>query len=342
MKGSALLIAILLLALAGVVATALAELGRLALARAHADRDGMRAWFLAEAGLAETVAAIPAGHRFTASLRAAPPPVPATGGPWSYGVAFVDDGDEHPNDPTADVNARVMLRVSAYGPAPVRRRLEAVLGRRAEPLMPGAATLAGDLRTLTPDFPLDGRDFDVGSACTMETGESARDGLSLPEGAALPMLAGPEQVRGRSAPPSIVRGPAPDLGEVAAGPNATRVPAGALPAILGTLGDPRFTVVAGDAAADGAASGAGTLYVAGRLRVTGRLDFRGVVAAAGGIEIASGGRLEVCGGMWAAGAPALDARGGGFVRASRAALRLAATVAPLPAPVRVIATREAS
>jgi hypothetical protein len=202
-------IAILLVALAGALATALAELGRRAIGRARLDRDGVRAWFLAEAGLADTVATLPAGSSFTAALRAAPGPPPAAGAAWSYAAGFLDDRDDDPADDTADVNARVILRVNAFGPAPVRRRLEAVVGRNADPLLPGALTLGGDARALTADFLLDGRDFDMHSGCTLAGSAADRPGLSLPDGAALPMLAAPAQVRGRGDAPSIGRGPAP-------------------------------------------------------------------------------------------------------------------------------------
>lgn len=341
-SGSALLVAILLMALAGVLATGLTELGRTALRRARLDRDGVRAWFVAEGGLAETVAALPAGHRFDDALQATPAP-PAAGGPaWSYVVGFLDDADDHPADGTADVNARVILRVNAFGPTPVRRRLEAILGRGTDPLLPGALTLAGGVGALTADFLLDGRDFGMSSGCTLPDAGSARPGLSLPEGAGLPMLAAPEQIQGRGGAPSIARGAAPGFDEVATARTATRLAAGALPASLGDAATPRFTVVAGDATADAVTSGAGVLYVAGRLRIGGRLGFTGLIAAAGGITLAPGAVLEVCGGAWAAGTPALDARGSGFVRASRTALRLAATLAPLPAPARVLAVREPS
>ncbi|MEO6028251.1 MAG: hypothetical protein ABIR79_15410, partial [Candidatus Binatia bacterium] len=158
--------------------------------------------------------------------------------------------------------------------------------------------------------------------------------------ATLPLLADPEQIRGRGDAPSITREPAPDFDEVATALGATHVAGGALAATLGADATPRFTVVDGDATADMVTSGAGTLYVAGRLRVTGRLAFTGMVAAAGGIELAPGATMEICGGAWAGGAPAVDVRGSGFVRASAAALRLAASVAPLPAAARVIAARE--
>jgi len=339
-RGSALVIAILLVALAGILATGLAELGRLTIGRARVSRDGTRAWFLAEAGLAETVAALPAGRAFTTALRDHPAPVAASGAAWTWAVAFLDDADDHPDDRTADVNARVTLRVSAFGPAPVRRRLEAVIGRKVDPIAPGALTTNGDTRTLTPEFLLDGRDFDMSSRCTLAGSAAPRPGLALPDGATLPLLADPEQIRGLGAAPSLTREPAPDFDEVATAPGATHLAGGALAATLGADATPRFTVVDGDATADTVTSGAGTLYVAGRLRVTGRLAFTGMVAAAGGIELAPGATLEICGGAWAGGAPAVDARGTGFVRASAAALRLAASVAPLPAAARVIAARE--
>lgn len=154
----------------------------------------------------------------------------------------------------------------------------------------------------------------------------------------MPLLAG-DQVRGT---PSVRRGPAPDLTEVAAASSATRLAAGRLGATLGDTATPRFTIVNGDAGAETVTSGAGALYVTGRLRISGQLDFRGLVAAAGGVELVAGGTLRLCGGLWAGGSPALDARGTGFVRASAGALRAARAVAPLPALARVIATREAS
>ncbi len=341
-EGSALVLAILLIALAGVVATGLAELGRLALARARLDRDGVRAWHLAEAGLAETIAALPAGHRFTDALRVTPGPPAATGPAWTHAHGFLDDADESPRDDTSDGNARVVLRVNAYGPAPVRRRLEAVLGRASEPLQPGALTLAGDARTLTADFLLDGRDFDMGSGCTILGPGAPRAGLSVPDDGGLPMLAHPEQIRGRGDAPSIERHAAPAFAEVADADHATHVDAGALPSVLGDVATPRFTIIDGDTAAGGSTDGAGVLYVAGRLHVTGRLAFTGALAAADGIVIDPGAVLEVCGGAWAGGTPALDARGTGFIRASSTALRMAATLAPLPARARVLAVREAS
>lgn len=339
-RGSALLAAILLIALAGVLATGLAELGRRALARARLDRDGLRAWYLAEAGLADAVAALPPGHVFTAALGDHPGPPPATGTAWTYAFGFRDDADESPRDDMRDGNARVVLVVHAFGPEPVRRRLEATIVRENAPLQPAAVTLGGDVRSLTPDFSLDGRDFDMATGCTVLGTAAPRAGLSVPAGASLPLLADPDLVRGSGPSPSIARADAPSYAEVADAP-ATRLAAGALPAAVGDAATPRFTRVDGDAAVDAPTSGAGVLYVAGRLRVANRLAFTGLVAATGGFEVAPGATLEICGGAYGAGTPAFDVRGAGFVRASDAALRLAATLAPLPARARVAAVREA-
>ncbi len=71
-RGAALVVAIMILLLAGIAAAALAELGRLAAARARLGRDGTRAWFLAEAGLADVVAAFEPATTFTAALGAEP------------------------------------------------------------------------------------------------------------------------------------------------------------------------------------------------------------------------------------------------------------------------------
>src|SRR5690606_21679129 len=154
-------------------------------------------------------------------------------------------------------------------PAPVRRRLEAVVGRGPDPLLPAALTLDGNVGALTAEFLLDGRDFDMGSGCALLADGPPRAGLALPDGAGLPVLASPEQIRGRGATPSVVRTDAPSFAEVADAAHAERLAAGALAATLGDVAAPRFVRVDGDAVADGDVAGAGVLFVAGRLRVTG-------------------------------------------------------------------------
>ena len=327
------------LALAGAVAAALAELSRMALVRTRLDRDGVRAWFIAEAGLADTVAEMAPGTDFTERITplAPAPPDPA---PWTYVADIRDDADESPNDPAVDSNRRVWLRITAAGPPPVRRRLEAVVARARDPLFPAAATLTGSVRELTGDLRLDGRDAAMSSACTMDANGRAKAGLALPEGAALPAVDHPERISGVGTQPSITRSPAPDLERLADDRTATHHPAGPLADGLGSVAAPQFTVVDGDANVDGTVTGGGVLYVTGRLRVDGTLAFTGVLAAAGGVVLTEAGALVVCGALWAGGEPALDARGAGIIRTSNDAIRWAAGIAPLPARARVIAVRE--
>jgi hypothetical protein len=328
----------MMLLLAGAAAAVLAELGRLALVRARAERDAARTWFLAEAGLADTVAAIAPGSDLSEQLQ---PVDPGPADAFTYTVAFDDDEDDSPDDRMADANRKVLLRVTATGPAPLQRRLRALIGRARDPYLPGAATLAGSVRELTGDFRLDGRDAAMdGGACSMDGRERAKAGLTVPEEASLPILDHPEQISGLGGAPSIARLRAPDLAPLVDAPRAVRSAPGILGGGLGGPGAPQLTVVDGDATIAGDVVGGGVLYVTGRLRVSGALTFTGVVAAGGGVEVPSGGALAVCGALWASGDPALDARGRGAIRASAEANRLAASVAPLPARARVMAVRE--
>lgn len=335
--GSALIVALFMLALAGAGAAMLAELGRRTVVRTRLDRDGVRAWFLAEAGLADTIATLPVGTDFTERLSGSSAPPPPD---WQYAAEIRDDVDESPNDPTRDANRRVVVRITARGTGVVRRRLEAVVGRALEPFFPGAVTLAGGVRELTGDFLLDGRDGAMGTGCTMPGTGKARVGLSLADAAALPIITHPERITGSGAAPSISSGAIPDLTSLARAPGGAHRSAGPVSGGLGTIAAPELTIVDGDAAVDGNVTGAGLLYVMGRLRIGGALAFTGVVAAGGGVDVTSAGSLDVCGGLWAAGAAALDLQGTTAVRASAEAIRRASDLASLPARARVVAARE--
>jgi hypothetical protein len=336
--GSALVIAVMALLVAGAAAASLAELGRLAVLRAAAARDATRAWYLAETALADVVSTVEPGTTFTGLLTQPPAPAHAPAG-WSYAVTVDDDVDETPNDPATDQNGRVRLRISALGPSPTRRRLEAVLARTA-PFWPAAVVLGGGVRDLTPDFVMDGRNYRMSGDCeTVEGAAEDRLGLTLPVGSALPSTRD-GQIIGTMPFPSVLRAEPPDLTGLATASGATHRPGGVIAGVLGTVDAPHFTVIDGDAVIDATVSGAGALFVAGRLRVAGRLDFVGVVAAAGGAVVDASGTVAVCGGLWAQGDPALVVDGLGRVRASSDAMTLAAGVAPLPARARVAAVRE--
>jgi len=339
-NGSALLVALFALLLAGALSAALAELARLSVERARMDRDGVRTWFLAEAGLAETIASIEPGSHFDAPLTAQPGPLAETGAPGSHTVAFSDDVDDSPNDPLHDINGRVWLRLAAFGSPPIRRRLEALLERDLDALFPGAVTIAGDIGTMPEGIALDGRDFDVASGCTITTTRAARLGLAIPLTAPIPAIDHPEQINGMGGFPSIARASPANLTSLASGTDADRFVSGPLPETLGTASSPRFTLVEGEALVSGDTTGGGALYVGGRLTVSGSLEFTGVVAVGEGIEVTSGGRLVVCGAVWAAGSPALTGLGTGSIHAASDAIRTAGRVAALPARPRAKAIRE--
>jgi len=339
-RGSAMLVALFALLLAGAVSAALAELGRLSVQRARIGRDGTRTWFLAEAGLAETLAAIEPGSHFNASLITYPGPLPEAGAPGSLAIELSDDIDDDPHDPLRDANGRIELRIAAFGSPPVRRRLEAVLERDFDALFPGAATLVGDVGALASGFALDGRDSNVASGCTTGTTRADRFGLAIPLAAPLPALDHPGQVSGRDAFPSIGRVSLTDLTSLAGSDAADRLVPGPLPETLGDSPTPRFSLVDGDALVSGDTRGAGVLYVSGRLTVSGSLEFSGIVVGAGGVEVTSNGHLVVCGALWAAGSPALTAHGSGNIRVASDAIRAAGRLAPLPARARATAVTE--
>jgi hypothetical protein len=323
--------------IAGLAAASLAELGRMAVLRAGASRDAARAWLLAEATLTDVVAAVDAGTTLT-PLLAHPPALGATPAGWSAAVAVTDDADDTPNDPHTDRNGRVRVLVTVLGPPPVRRRLQADVGRGAASWR-AAVVLGGSVTDLTPAFAVDGRDYRMGAGCQTLAGTADRFGLSLPAAATLPApRAG--QIVGAAADPSVSRAAAPDLSALATTPGATHLAAGLAAGALGTTAAPRATVVDGDATVTASAAGAGLLYVRGRLRITGTLDFVGIVAASGGMIVDVSGRATVCGGVWAATDPALGVAGAGWVRLSSEAIDLAARVAPVPARARIIAMRE--
>lgn len=337
-RGAALVIAIMILLLAGVTAMALGELGRLAMTRARLDRDGARAWFLAEAGLADTVAALPAGTSYTASLARGTSRVDA-GDRWGYATTFLDDHDETPDDPAIDRNARVRLRVVATGPAPVRRRLEALLGRASLPFWPAAVVLTGGVNELTQAFTVDGRDYVMSDACESTGPGRERFALALPSGARRP-LAQIGQLLGHGSDPSMIALEDLSLESLAHAAGATHRARGALAGAFGTSALPAFSIVDGDATVDGSVTGAGVLFIDGRLEITGRIDFTGVLAARAGVTVGDVGTLFVCGGLWAGSDPALAVRGHGRVRGSDEALLTAMRVVPLPAAPRVVAVRE--
>jgi hypothetical protein len=130
---------------------------------------------------------------------------------------------------------------------------------------------------------------------------------------------------GGTTPP--IHAPPPPLLEIAARLTA----AGANPIFVPATGTPppALYVVAGDLTVATAGAGAGVLYVDGRLDIQADFAFSGIVAARGGVGVASGATLRIAGGVWA-GSPAFDVSGDAGVRHDRAALDAAEALFPFP------------
>src|SRR6185295_17128381 len=81
---------------------------------------------------------------------------------------------------------------------------------------------------------------------------------------------------------------------------------------------PTLAHIDGDLTITDAVVGAGLLFVDGTLDIQGRLDFTGLVVAANGLSVASGGTLAVDGAIWLGAppgsAPALAIAGTATVR----------------------------
>jgi hypothetical protein len=97
---------------------------------------------------------------------------------------------------------------------------------------------------------------------------------------------------------------------------------------------PTLALVAGDAAITTRGTGAGVLYVDGRLDITTDFAFNGVVAARGGVHVASGVRVQIAGGLWL-GTLAFDVAGDVDIRHDRAALDAADALFRFPRPATI-------
>jgi hypothetical protein len=114
------------------------------------------------------------------------------------------------------------------------------------------------------------------------------------------------------------------------------VAAGALPGFTPSTIMPAAAlhVVIGDHVIATPGAGAGILWVDGRLDITADFAFNGIVAARGGVGVASGVSVQIAGGMWL-GAPAFDVAGDLVVRHDRAAIDAAGALFPFPRPATV-------
>jgi hypothetical protein len=145
-------------------------------------------------------------------------------------------------------------------------------------------------------------------------------------------LAGNPGVTAAGATTTPAYAPAPPLGAITnrlltAGALSVFTPAAVAPS-------PALHLLAGDHVIAMPGAGAGLLYVDGRLDITADFAFNGIVAARGGVRVASGVTVQIVGGMWL-GLPAFDVGGDLTIRHDRAALDAAEALFPLPRPATI-------
>jgi hypothetical protein len=321
-RGSVMLAALVVVAVAAAVSAALATLAHTELVLARSRDVAARAQSAVDGCLAAVVAGLPVGWDFDGPL-AGPDAAPGTG----------DDGAV----PTAAACAATLRR--APGPAaPPRvlaevagvagagqRRVRGVVARAASPAPPALLWLA-DAAALRP----------VGGRLALDGVDPGRPGTPAVAPVAAPVDASAlddwlaaQGERVSAAPAGALYAPPPPIAQLAdrlraagAATAGTLVPSGAPP--------PARTWIAGDLAVASSATGRGLLLVDGVLDIAGTFEFNGVVVAAGGIRVAAGARLEVRGAAWLGPGATLVVEGDAAVRADGDALEAADGLLSLP------------
>jgi hypothetical protein len=317
-RGSGSLVAsLVLMVVATVLAAGLAELGRTELVLARQRRVASEGLAAADACVADVVAALPAGWDFAETLAG---PDGVAGTPDDGGVA-APAGCTATLAPGPAGALRPLLDVAVVVPGG-GRTVEAVLARRTEPGGPGLVW------TASPATP-----GSVGGTLLLDA-----------RGGSAPAVAGPGDPLALdgwlgATPGATVAAPAPAFAPAPplAALSARLAAAGAAPTLaLAPIGGPppppRLTRVAGDLTLATPGVGAGLLFIDGILDIGADFSFSGVVAAAGGVRLASGASFTVDGSLWL-GAPAgaaLDLAGTATVRDDAAAVAAADALLPLP------------
>jgi hypothetical protein len=313
----ALATALVVLLAASLLAAAVADVARTEARLAQSRRTVALGLAAADACIAHVVDALPAGWDLARELAgpdavagtsddgmlAAPPDCAAVLAPGPLGVV------------------RPFLDVTASLPGG-GRRVRAIVGRSRAPVPAVVWASTGALGTVTGRLEIDGID-------------AARPDLPALSGFATPddpaavdswMSGFPGMVLAPGTAPAI-HAPSPPLLDVA----SRLAAAGSAPVFVPTVGTPlpeRY-VVPGDLTIVTAGAGAGLLYVDGRLDIRANCAFSGIVAARGGVGVASGVTFRIAGGVWV-GSPAFDVSGDAVVRHDRAALDAAEALLPFP------------
>lgn len=328
--GFAMVAAMLALLLVALFGSTMAELGRMELLLA---RNGTR---LATglAALDECAAAVtrslPLGWDFDGVL-AGPDGTPGTA---DDGLVAAPPFCVATAAPLPGLPARLLLDLEAAR-AGGRRAGRALIGRARTPGPPALLWIdAADRAGRVPGtMVLDGA----------AAGEPPWAGIAGPgDPTLLDAWIAAESGRARLQSPTVAPlwAPAPPLAAIV---DAARLAGGAPPATALAPAAPApelLGLAEGDLDVAGARWSRGVLIVTGRLRVggAGTLTHEGLLVAAGGVDVATGGALAVRGAVWAGTwAPgAVDVAGALRVSADPAALERAATILTLPHEPRLI------
>ncbi len=317
----ALATALVVVLVATLLGAAVADVARLELVLAQSRRTLGRGLAAADACLARVVAALPAGWD-QASALAGPDAIAGTA---DDGLVAAPAGCTAVLTPGPLGALRPFVDVAATVPGG-GRRLRALVAPRRDPT-PAAV-------------------WATGSALGTVSGRLAIDGVDpgRPDLAPLPAIATPDDPAAVdawlaatagatvSATPRPAWTPSPPMVAIASRLVAAGALSGFTPAVA--MPPPTLAVVAGDATIATPGAGAGVLYVDGRLDITADFAFNGVVAARGGVHVASGVHVQIAGSLWL-GTPAFDVAGDVAVRHDRAALDAADAVFRLPRPATV-------
>lgn len=359
--GAAVVTSLVFLALVGVIAAALSISAKSRLEQAAAIANGARAYYAAEAGLAATLAGLPAGLRYTGSLLG-PDALPDTedDGTLPYVATLAeflgrtgaavdlrveDDGDEEPANRRSDANETIVVRAVGWGGGEGRRVLRAFVGRQGQPYDPAAVAVLDAAVQLGDDFTIDGSDHQLADGCATSSGGPARAGIALADPAALEALgallelSGAERVRGAGGSPSLAPMRPVDARYFSdsAASATLEFPGGAITGTWGEIGSAVGGVVQGDASVEGLLEGYGALVVTGNLVIDGTLRFVGSLAVGGTLRVSPTGSLDMCGAIICG---ALANEGTLVARRSRAALLLADAELRSARLPRLLAVRE--
>jgi hypothetical protein len=329
-RGSALLAAVTLLAVAAALTAALAEMATSEAWIAGRRRLAAEARAAADGCVARLVASVPPGWDLA----------PMLAGP--DGIAGTADDGTLATPPACSARAtaagaRVLLAVTGSAGGG-RHAVDALVGREATPGVAALVWTAAVPGAVAGTVALDGVDAGdptapAWSALAAPAAPDALDAwLAGEAGHVVPSAdtAGPSWA---PAPPLAVLG-----ARVRGGPHGGAELLGPVPPAA-----PAVALVDGDLVLAAPVHGAGLLHVAGTLDIQGRLDFTGVVVAEQGLRVRGGATLAVRGAVWlgapAAGQPlAVD----GLVSVARdgGALEAADLLVALPRRPRLLGIRD--